>query len=115
MKINLTKIFNRDSWTCYLCAGEFRDGSLVPHHRANRGSGGYKAADVPQNVLSLCSQCNGVIESNAVWAEEARQRGVKISKFDTHRAAELPVFSPFSSWIYLDERYGFTIATKETR
>ena len=113
MKINPAKIFNRDSWTCYLCAGEFRDGSLVPHHRANRGSGGYKAADVPQNILSLCSQCNGVIESNAVWAEEARKRGIKISKFDTHRAAELAVFSPRDSWIYLNERYGYTIATKE--
>jgi hypothetical protein len=114
MKINPTKIFNRDNWTCYLCAQECRDGSLVPHHRANRGAGGYKAANTPENILSLCSLCNSVIEADHRWAEEARLRGIKISKFDTHKASEIPVFSPISSWIYLDERYGFTISTKES-
>lgn len=113
MKINPKKIFDRDNWTCYLCAQECLDGSLVPHHRANRGSGGYKAANTPQNVLSLCGVCNGVIEADHRWAEEARFRGIKISKYDTEKAGEIAVLSPRHSWIYLDERYGFTISTKE--
>jgi hypothetical protein len=113
MRIKPHLIFGRDSWTCYLCAGEFMDGDLVPHHRANRGSGGFHAANTPENILSLCSICNGQIEADHRWANEARRRGIKISKYDTALAGVIPVLSPKDSWIVLDSNYGSQPATEE--
>ena len=106
MKLKPERIFARDGWTCFLCGLELRDGSLIPHHRANRGNGGFKAADKPSNVLSLCSFCNGVIESDATQATQARNWGVKVSKFDTGRTHEIPVFSRSDGWLLLDDSYG---------
>jgi hypothetical protein len=89
------------------------DGDLVPHHRANRGSGGFHAANTPENILSLCSICNGQIEADHRWANEARRRGIKISKYDTALAGVIPVLSPKDSWIVLDSNYGTQPATEE--
>ncbi len=112
MKLKPEKIFARDRWTCFLCGLELRDGSLVPHHRANRGSGGYRSADKPSNVLSLCSYCNGIIEADSGQAENARKLGIKVSKFDTHRTHELPVFSREDGWVLLTDFYTMSPVTE---
>lgn len=115
MKINANKIFARDYWTCYLCTRLFLDGDLVPHHRGNRGAGGFKAANTPANCLSLCSLCNGLIESSASDATKARKFGIKISKFDAGNAAQIPVAMPLHpgsivrAWIVLDNEYGLGV------
>lgn len=106
-------IFERDGWTCYLCGLELRDGSLVPHHRANRGSGGSRMSDKASNVLSLCSLCNGVIEASSERAEEARDLGIKISKFQVQRSHEIPVFSRLNGWILLAD--DFTVSVHEAQ
>ncbi len=98
-------IFERDHWSCFLCGLEIHDGSLVPHHRANRGSGGSRMSDKPSNVLSLCSLCNGIIEASSEPAEKARDWGIKISKFQVERSHEIPVFSRFHGWILLQDDY----------
>lgn len=108
MKIKAEKIFERDQWTCQMCGQICTDGSLVPHHRGNRGMGGNPTADTPSNCLALCSLCNGVIEANPVKADEARKRGIKVSKFDIHRTDELPVegfIDGTKDWILLTNNY----------
>lgn len=118
MKVKPKLIFARDSWTCALCAQEFQDGSLVPHHRANRGMGSNPLAETPANVLSLCSLCNGLIEADAIQATRARRFGIKISKFDAEIAALIPVAMPdpntkARTWKVLDDNYKTTNAGVE--
>ena len=97
---DLKKLRQRDDhcWDC----GEVDD--LVPHHRANRGHGGYKSADNFQNVIMVCAYYNGLMESDAKVAEEARQLGHKISKFID---PSVPVFDKaMQAWFYLDKEGG---------
>lgn len=53
--------------------------TLVPHHRSNRGMGGRKSLDRLSNLVWLCSEANGLIESDGSYASDARLRGIKIS------------------------------------
>ena len=95
-KADLNKLRERDTH-CWHCG---REGDLVPHHRANRGMGSYKALDILQNVILVCADYNGLMESNAEVAEEARQLGHKISKFATPNQ---PVFDKSEGvWYLLD-------------
>lgn len=52
---------------------------LVPQHRSGRGMGGSKSKNRLSNGVALCSLMNGLIESDAGLAAEARERGIKIS------------------------------------
>ena len=66
--------------------------TLVPQHRANRGMGGRPSGMVAANLIWLCSATNGNVESDPVWAETARGRGIKIS---SHADPEqVPVLFP---------------------
>lgn len=66
---------HRSAWT-----GNDVD-TLVPQHRQG-GMGGRKNKHRLSNVVWLESDINGFIESDPEWAEEARQRGIKISNYD---------------------------------
>jgi hypothetical protein len=95
---DLRKLRARDSW-CWHCGTEQ---GLVPHHRANRGFGGSKALDTLQNVILVCSEFNGRMESDAAVAEWARDLGMKLSKFASPSA---PVFDNWAKkWYQLDEK-----------
>lgn len=67
---------HRSAWT-----GNDVD-TLVPQDRANRGMGGYKGNQRLSNFVWLESWINGLIESDANWATEARLRGIKISRYE---------------------------------
>jgi hypothetical protein len=54
---------------------------LVPQHRQG-GMGGGKSKHRIANLLWLESEINGLIESDANFAAEARRRGIKISIHD---------------------------------
>ena len=56
--------------------------TLVPQHRANRGMGGRKSGQSIANLVWLCSEANGLIESASGWAVAARLRGIKVSTHD---------------------------------
>jgi len=71
------KLRARDLW-CWHC-GESEN--LVPHHVQNRGMGGSKILDNLQNVILVCAEYNGRMESDALTAEYARDYGHKASKF----------------------------------
>lgn len=64
--------------------------------------GSSKVLDTLQNVILVCAQYNGAMESDASVANEARDLGHKLSKFASPTA---PVFDNWSKkWFYLDEK-----------
>lgn len=81
----LKLVQERDSH-CWHCG---REDDLVPHHRINRGMGGSKLLDIPENLLMVCAEWNGAMESNAKAANGARGWGHKLSGWES---LELPVF-----------------------
>jgi hypothetical protein len=57
-----------------------------------------------QNVILVCAEYNGAMESDADVAMRARDLGHKLSKFMSPSA---PVFDAFShKWYVLDEKGG---------
>lgn len=63
---------------CWHCGSP----EVVPHHRRNRGTGGSKKLDTLDNLLMVCARYNGLMESDAEVAAQARFYGHKLSKFD---------------------------------
>jgi hypothetical protein len=81
------------------------DDTLVPNHRANRGAGGHKAGNQPANILTMCADINGAIESDPEVAARARICGWKL------RRHQDPLTEPFYDtvtgfWWILDNNYG---------
>lgn len=96
------KYLKRDQY-CYHCG--LQDETLIPQHRINRGMGGSKTLDTPSNIIVLCSYANGLVESNAFWAERARQFGWKLSSWADPSVN--PVFDVVSGdWWVLDDSFG---------
>lgn len=87
-KAMLSKLRERDKWCVHCLSTD----DLVPHHRRNRMMGGSKLLDRMDNLLMVCAEYNGAMESNADVAAEAREFGHKLSSwsefsnpvFDTH-------------------------------
>jgi len=71
---------------CWHCG---REDDLVPHHRINRGMGGSKLLDTPDNLMMICAQWNGSIEADAKDAIAARGWGHKLAVWES---TEKPVF-----------------------
>lgn len=70
----------RDGHCCsWHWAGACDTDTLVPQHRANKGMGGRTSLDRLSNLVWLCSEKNGEIESDPELADVARRRGIKIS------------------------------------
>jgi len=91
------------------CVG--REDTLVPQHRINRGMGGSKILDRPANVLVMCAEVNGLIESSPDIATLARRYGWKLSRWQE------PETTPFwdiatGTWNLLDNLYHRTITEK---
>lgn len=95
------KFLARDG-RCYHC-GTTGD-TLIPQHRINRGSGGSKTRDVPSNIIVMCSEANGRMESEAAFARMARSYGWKLSSWQD--PLECQVFDVVSGqWFLLDDDY----------
>lgn len=94
------KYLDRDSYCLHCGATE----AIAPHHRANRGMGGSKARDVPSNVVVICSQFNGEMESNYAASATARLNGWKLSAW--HDPLTQPVYDAVkATWFMLDDDY----------
>ena len=78
----LRALTTRDGHVCAWHGVSCGTESLVPHHRANRGMGGRKSANRLSNLVWLCSEMNGLIESDPLLADLARRKGLKISSHD---------------------------------
>jgi hypothetical protein len=66
--------------------------------------GSYKALDTLQNVIMVCADYNGRMESDASVAQFARDLGHKLSKFMSPTAAVFD--NVVKKWFYLDEKGG---------
>jgi hypothetical protein len=97
-KKDFDKYLNRDRG-CWHCGSTGDD--LIPHHRQNRGMGGSKLRDVPSNIIALCSEANGLLESNANFAELGRQFGWKLRNHEV--PTQVPVFGHGGWWLLNDD------------
>lgn len=91
-------ILERDGHKCPLCGKR----ATTANHRANRGAGGFRGANVLSNGCAICDDCNGRIESDADLAQLARARGVKLSRYDD--PAAVPYLHPIlGMFVLLDD------------
>ena len=91
------------------CVG--REDTFIPHHRVNRGMGGSRVLDRPANILVMCSEMNGLIESDPKLAEVARQYGWKLARWQE------PETTPFfdlatGQWYLINNTFGRTKTEK---
>ena len=84
-KKTFDKFLDRDK-CCSHCGTT--DDTLIPQHRANRGMGGSRSLDRPSNIIVMCSEANGLLESNARFAEVGRELGWKLTR------DQVPEFTP---------------------
>ena len=95
------KYLDRDGGYCLHC-GNTR--TLVPNHRINRGMGGSKKRDVPSNIIVICAELNGLIESVHYFAEQAHSFGWKLSSWEN--PLEVPVWDSMTGlWYRLDDSF----------
>lgn len=73
--------------------------TAIPHHRVNRGMGGSKARDEASNVIVMCSKINGLMESDPIVAQMAREWGWKLESWQN--PAEVPVFNTIQNKWFL--------------
>lgn len=105
---------NQKTWAKFLerdggCLHCGETEAVSPQHRGNRGMGGSKVLDRPSNVIVLCSEMNWLIESDVLYAGEARAKGWKISKWAVPE--DVPVWdNQTRSWFFLDNLYGRTVS-----
>lgn len=93
----------RDGHKCSMCGQR----ATTANHRANRGAGGHRGSNGLANASAICHDCNGRIESDADYAELARARGVKLSRYEDPTA--VPYLSPlYGIPVLLDDLGGFT-------
>jgi hypothetical protein len=98
------KLLNRDGGHCLHCG---TTEGLVPQHRKNRKMGGSRRLEVPSNTIVLCSLMNGLIESDAVSARWAMERGWKLRN-NENPATTVVWDSTTATWWLLDDNYGRT-------
>ena len=101
MKPSVAQLIRKRDVSCFHCGETDR---LVIHHRKNKRMGGSKILDRADNLMMICSYWNGLIESDAVAANTARDWGHKLSSWD---GFEMPVFDhPTRTWWKLDKLGG---------
>jgi hypothetical protein len=65
--------------------------------------GGSKERNRPANIIVFCSLANGLMESNATFAEVARAYGWKLLGWED--PAKVPAFLS-DDWYLLDDNFG---------
>lgn len=103
----VTGVIERDEGWCLLtgphCLGE----ATVADHRANRGMGGAKGLDVPENLVAACTVCNGWKETaHSLELIELKRRGLRVLRAATvketlSRCRNIPVIDLQGRWWFL--------------
>lgn len=100
------KFLSRDS-ACWHCGA--RSADLIPHHRQNRGMGGSKLRDEPSNIVVMCAEINGLMESDSNWQYTARLYGWKLYGWQNPMFEK--VFDLYrGEWFLLDDDFGRVVA-----
>jgi len=87
----------RDKY-CWHCGEDFE---LVAHHRKNRGMGGRPSLDRIDNLMLVCQEYNGAMESDSAVAVWANDYGHKLKQWEDF---ERPVFDQvLKQWFFLDQ------------
>jgi 5-methylcytosine-specific restriction endonuclease McrA len=98
----------RDGGACRITLPNCTGAAETAHHRANRGAGGSRVLNAPQNLLAACTRCNGDAETaDAETRAELIRRGVRVEKAATNaatltRAANTPVLYPDGWFLLID-------------
>lgn len=102
--------YKRRDKACWHCGSDGED--LIPHHRLNRGFGGKNGkAGQPSNIIVMCAQFNGLMESDAASAAEARQFGWKLESWQDPDF--VPVYEASSGdWWILENDFSKTATLK---
>lgn len=93
----IAKLRERDGDVCAWSGIETE--TLVPHHRANRGAGGFKGADRLSNLVLVDSIANGRFESDL--QRRAQLLGFKISRYADPES--IPLFHKVHGWVLLKD------------
>lgn len=105
----IRELDTRDGHRCaWHYEGTCDTATLVPQHRQNRGMGGSKAGMTISNLVWLCAETNGLIESDARMARVAVRRGIKVPRNGRYTGADVPVFHAIHGWVLLDDAGGKT-------
>jgi len=75
---------------------------LIPQHRLNRGMGGSAVRNRPSNIIVFCSLGNGLMESNATFAQLARSYGWKLLAWQDPEKTPARLFD---GWYLLDDNF----------
>ena len=92
-------VFERDGHECVHCGTDY---GLTIQHRANRGAGGSKLLDGPENLVVMCGLSNQRLESSAVFADFGRLMGWKIRRTDDPET--IPVRYASGDFWYINSR-----------
>ena len=91
-------VTERDGGKCIHC-GTIEN--LIVHHRKNRKMGSSRHLDRLDNLILVCATYNGLMESDAAVANQARDFGHKLQSWNEFSD---PVFDQFDlSWWILTE------------
>ena len=99
------KYLKRDLNRCYHC-GKIGD-DLIPQHRISRGMGGSKAdlRNSAANIITLCSDANLKLESDAAFMKLGIAKGWKLQSWQQPESE--PVYDAFARvWWLLDPEFG---------
>lgn len=95
------RVFERDGYMCVDCGTM---SMLTIQHRVNRGMGGSKNLDRMSNLITMCVTHNGLLESEAEYAERGRKYGWKVHRNRTVAPEDVPVFyRALRTWVYLGD------------
>ena len=100
-------VFARDGHFCVIAGGHCTGIATTVDHRANRGAGGSRLLDIPENLVSACRICNGLKEdADGVYRADLIARGLRVEKAATNavtaeRCRNRPVMYP-DGWHLLE-------------
>jgi hypothetical protein len=95
LSLKIRKLIEGRDDHCYHC-GQTEE--LQIHHRRNKGIGGSKLLDTPDNLMRVCAAWNYGMESDPRVASQARAWNHKLPIWEKEN---LPVFDRAGGWWYL--------------
>ena len=100
-------VLARDNHRCVIAGPHCTGVATLADHRANRGAGGSKVLDIPENLIAACALDNSHKEdADGPYRAQLVARGIRVQKRATNaqtaeRCASVPVLYS-DGWHYLE-------------